>query len=110
MGYSCEQLKAANIDVTGCGCESSDPCEKGCAALIAEGSTDAKTCGCEDTCTQVCTQYLEQGYSCQQCEMAGLQCSACDECGPCACKTYLDMGYSCQQLEAAGLDCSGCDC
>jgi len=117
--YTCDQLKAAGWDMTHCDCSVGAPVcaaqayfDAGytCEQLLPHDHIDLTGCGCEDVCVQQCQQYIDQGYSCQQCEMAGLKCQPCDECGACACQSYMDQGYTCDQIEAAGLDCSGCNC
>jgi len=119
--YSCSQLEKAGWDVSACDCPAESACaaqayfDQGydCVSLLPHQATlnlDLTGCGCEGVCPTSCQQYLDLGFSCQECELAGLECTACDECGGCACKKYQDQGYTCSQVEQAGLDCSGCSC
>jgi len=114
MGYTCAQLEGAGWNMGPCTCPvvtcASEVLMKqgySCEQLVAAGH-DVTGCGCEDTCQYVCQQYIDQGFSCQECELAGLECTPCDECGGCACKKYIDQGYTCSAIEKAGLDCSNC--
>jgi len=114
QGYTCAQLEGAGWSMGPCTCP-----EVQCAGQVyldmgytcvqlLEAGHDMTGCGCEDTCQYVCQEYIDQGFSCSECELAGLKCTPCDECGGCGCQKYIDQGYTCSAIEKAGLDCSGC--
>lgn len=114
QGYTCAQLEGAGWNMGPCTCPDVQCASQvyldmgfTCAQLLEAGH-DMSGCGCEDTCQYVCQTHLDQGYTCQECELAGLKCTPCDECGGCDCQKYIDQGYTCSAIEKAGLDCTGC--